>query len=169
MQLELQTETNNTSPSLFDIKFEAMNSYGLMKAAIMPISQSVAWYTIVQPGFPFYNSVCGISAFYCAWAAYKRYLEGNTLELGHYSMGFLALAAFFESRMLTALGTVVVIANTAFVIRIVFPWSAQKTAKTLKGEETDLAIAWSYVFKVYLVSLIALYGTILYKLIQMQA
>jgi hypothetical protein len=63
MQLELQTETNYTSPSLFDITFEAMNSYGLMKAAIMPISQSVAWYTIVQPGFPFYNSVCGISAF----------------------------------------------------------------------------------------------------------
>jgi hypothetical protein len=135
--------------------------------ALMPISQSVAWYAVVGSGRPLYSSVCGISAFYCGWALYKRFIEGESRELGHISMGCLALATFLERRYLSMAGTGLVLANFAVPVAIILPWSAKKIANTFKGQESDLAIVWANVFKLYLISNICLFGTILYKLFKL--
>ncbi len=128
----------------------------LIGTIVMPASQSVAWYMILKkPNI--YLSVLFVSSFYCLWALYNRYHAGLTQELGQYSMGILAQASYCQSRMGSLVGTSLVLANFALpAYWILIEWSARTVAKTVKDDET--AIVWAYVFKLFFVSNLLLWG-----------
>ena len=138
-------------------------SVNLMKTSLMPISQAVSWYLVSYQ--PLYPSVFKISTFYCLWALYNKYLAGQKQELGHISMGMLAVATFLEKRNFSIAANVLVLANFLLPSYYVLSWSAKKLATTVKKSDTDQAILWAYVFKAYFVSSIFLWGTVLYKFI----
>jgi len=66
---------------------------------LMPISNGIAWYLIVQKSksplcllSPLRSNVWKISFFYAVWALYNRYfVTGREGELGHYSFGLVTL------------------------------------------------------------------------------
>lgn len=138
-------------------------SVNLIKTSLMPISQAVSWYLVLYQ--PLYPSVLKISTFYCLWALYNKYLAGQKEELGHISMGMLAVATFLEKRNFSIAANVLVLANFLLPSYFVLSWSAKKVATTIKKSDTDQAILWAYVFKAYFVSSICLWGTVLYKFI----
>lgn len=135
--------------------------------ALMPISQSVAWYLLMTPRYDIFKSISGISAFYCAWALYKKYIGGDAKELGHISMGLLAVASYLEKKNFSIAATSLVLANFAIPAYFVFTWSAEETAKIIKKTTETDGIIWAYIFKVYFVSSICFWGTVLYKFVKL--
>jgi hypothetical protein len=141
-------------------------SINVIAMALMPISQGVSWYFVLSnaTGTPLYPTVCGIASFYCAWALYNRYLAGVVQELGQYSMGAAALATYFQHRPLSMAATGLVLFNfVAPGYLIVWKWSVRELAKNVKQDTSALGMVWARIFKLYFVSNIALWCTILYK------
>jgi len=135
--------------------------------ALLPLSQSVSWYLVLSDR-PLYQSVWRISLFYAFWALYNVLGQGEKRELGHITMGLLSLTTYFEKRIPSIGATGLVMAHYALAAYyLVFVMSAEKVAREVKGTASPETIRWAYIFKTYLVSNIALYGTILYKLIKM--
>jgi hypothetical protein len=142
---------------------EAIMGINLFLLALMPVSQSVAWYLVLTK--PLYNSVSAITLFYCIWALYNRYLGGNPKELGQFSMGLAAIATYLKHRPFSLAATGLVWFNFVGVSYLVlWLWDATQLAKTVKNDISSLAITWAYVFKVYFVSNIGLWSVVLYKL-----
>jgi hypothetical protein len=137
--------------------------------ALMPVSQLVSWKLIQSETYPLYPTISGIAAFYCVWALYNLWIEGNHRELGHISMGLLAVAAYFEKRNLTIAATGLVIINFFLPVLYLVPMSAHDMAKLIKESTSTWAIVWAYIFKLYLLSNLALFSTILYKVVQPQS
>jgi hypothetical protein len=135
--------------------------------ALMPVSQTVAWYLVLTPSYDLFKSVSGISAFYCAWALFKRYIQGVSQELGHFSMGLLAVASFMEKKNFSIGATGLVLANFAVPAYFIFSWSAEKLAKNVKKTTTQEGIIWAWIFKAYFVSSICFWGYVLYRFIKM--
>jgi hypothetical protein len=131
---------------------------------LMPLSQAVSWYLVLnQPLLP---SLSKISTFYCAWALYKKIAQGDQKELGHISMGILAVTSYSGKRYASLAGTVLVLANFLLPAYYVFSWSVEKVAEKLKKDVTNKTIKWAYIFKAYFVSNLALWGMVCYKLSQ---
>jgi hypothetical protein len=141
-----------------------MSKVNVVGMALMPASQAVAWYLILQKSL--YPSVFKVSAFYCAWALYNKYLGGQTKELGHISMGLLALAAYAERKYPTIAATALVLANFGIPAYYLLAWSPSELAEKVKGDTSHLAIVWARIFKAYFVSNLGLWSTVLYKLIK---
>lgn len=164
----------------------------ILATALMPLSQCIAWYMVAfdtprttrtPPTYTtllessssppsarlihFYQVVCGIASFYCLWALYNRYLGGAVQELGHFSMGSVAVATYFQHLIASMMASTLVILN--FLLPsyfILWHWNAATLAETVKGNTSTLGIAWAYVFKMYFVSQILLWSTILYKFLR---
>jgi hypothetical protein len=140
----------------------------VVATALMPISQAVAWYMVLQSNIAdrrsIYSAVWKISAFYCAWALFNRFFQGVTEELGMYSMGFLAVASFFQKKIFSIIGTVLVLLNFGLpAYSILIAWGPSELAETVKNSDTELAIIWAYIFKLYFVSNFCLWGLVLRK------
>ncbi|KAL7557058.1 hypothetical protein ACA910_009894 [Epithemia clementina (nom. ined.)] len=133
---------------------------GINKVAtrLMPVSQAIAWLSIIKsanasdPSNALYKTLCLTSAFYCGWALYKVYVEGNKKELGQYSMGLTAIATFAQSKYASLGAICLVIVNFALPIYVVMGWSASKLARVVKESESKEAITWAWIFKGYLLS-----------------
>jgi hypothetical protein len=161
----------------------------ILAVALMPLSQCVAWYLVGfdTPGagrysatyttlldsaawspsvrlIHFYRVVCGIASFYCLWALYNRYLGGAVQELGHFTMGSVALATYFNHWTASMVTSTLVLLN--FLLPsyfILWKWNAATLAETVKEDSSSLGIIWACTFKLYFVSQILLWSTILYK------
>jgi hypothetical protein len=137
-------------------------SVNIIKTSLMPISQAVSWYMVSNQ--PLYPAVSKISTFYCLWALYNKYLAGQKEELGHISMGLLAVATFMKKKNVSIAANVLVLANFLLpAYYVVLSWSAKKVALKVKKSDTDQAILWAYIFKAYFISNIFLWSTVLYK------
>jgi hypothetical protein len=138
-----------------------------LTTALMPVSQTVAWYLLLTPSYDLFKSVSGISAFYCAWALFKRLIQGESKELGHISMGLLAVASFMEKKNFSIAATSLVLANFALPAYFIFSWSAEELAKKIKKTTSEEGIIWAWIFKVYFVSSICFWSFVLYRFIKM--
>ena len=130
----------------------------------MPTSQVAAWFAVLR--CPLYPSVFYTALFYCLWALYNKYLGGVDQELGHYTMGLLALASFFHHRKSSMAATCLVLLN--FIVPsyfILYKWDLTELAATVKNDTSEKAIVWAVVFKAYFVSQIALWSVVFYKLL----
>ena len=127
---------------------------------LMPASQVASWHLILHRA-PLYRSICYVSSFYCAWALYNRFLGGQTAELGWISMGALAVASYNEHKNWTLFGTILVLMNYTLAAYIFFGSSAQALATMIKGSATALTLAWVWVFRVYILSNLALFVKVL--------
>lgn len=135
----------------------------LITTTLMPVSQAVAWFLVFEQEL--YSSIFKVSLFYCLWALYNKYLGGLPQELGHISMGFLALSAYYRNRTSSMIACGLVFFNFAApAILIVVAWSPEKLAEKVKKDTSSAGIMWAYIFKLYFVSNMALWGNVLYKL-----
>ena len=141
-----------------------VNPFGV---GLMSLSQVVSWYLVLNQGSDqqLFDSVSKIAAFYCGWALVNRYLGGNSGELGHFSMGILAIAAYLKSRIGSLVGTGIVLVNygVAFYFGFLLFGSAKKFAKAAKESVETIAIVWVYVFQAYVVSNLCMWSTVFYK------
>jgi hypothetical protein len=144
-----------------------MTTINPFTTALMPLSQTVAWYLVLTPSYDLFQSVSGISAFYCAWALFKRFIQGESKELGHISMGLLAVASFMEKKNFSIAATGLVLANFALPAYFIFSWSAEELAKKIKKTITQEGIIWAWIFKTYFVSCICFWGFVLYQFIDL--
>jgi hypothetical protein len=133
----------------------------IVALALMPISQAVSWYLILE--HPLYASVWKIAAFYCVWALYNRFFVAPQ-ELGQFSMGFLAVAAYLERKNVSIVGAIFVLLNFAVPAYYVLSWSPSKLARNVKKSDTQLAIIWAYIFKLYFISNFCLWSMVLHKI-----
>lgn len=134
--------------------------------ALMPISQSVAWYGFLtsKSSVSLYRMVYVVTSFYCAWALYNRYFAGVTKELGQYTMGLLAICTYFQKYIPSVLATTLVLSN--FLLPsyfILIQWSPTELARNVKNDTSSLAVTWAIVFKLYFCSNILLWSLVLYK------
>jgi hypothetical protein len=151
-----------------------MPSVSIIGMALMPLSQSLAWYLLWQATghhrttstLLLYSNVAKIAAFYCAWALYNIVIAKQK-DLGLFTMGLLAVAAYLEHRVASMVGTLLVLANFGFAAYFVLAWSPNKLAKIVKKTDTPLAIVWAYVFKCYFVVSILFWSVVLKQFYQL--
>mmetsp|Transcript_12259 Transcript_12259/g.16042 ORF Transcript_12259/g.16042 Transcript_12259/m.16042 type:complete len:152 (-) Transcript_12259:291-746(-) len=142
---------------------------------LMPISQALSWYAIfncqTKESPTLYNTLMIASSFYCLWALYKVFVEGNKQELGHYSMAMTALATTLKSKYGTLGALSVVVIN--FVVPIIgfglLQMPAKKLAKAVKGTDSKEAIVWAFIFKGYMISSTLFWTFALYQVSQINA
>jgi hypothetical protein len=131
--------------------------------ALMPLSQAASWYLILKQAL--YPSIFKISIFYCLWALYNRFVMGATLEMGHYSMGGMAIASLVQKRTVSIIACLLVLFNfLAFSYWILWSLGVKELALLFKGTGSTIGIVWAWTFKAYFVSQIALWSHILWKL-----
>mmetsp|Transcript_28096 Transcript_28096/g.77275 ORF Transcript_28096/g.77275 Transcript_28096/m.77275 type:complete len:170 (-) Transcript_28096:34-543(-) len=151
-------------------KGKANQPINKLTTRLMPVSQAVCWYSIVNsqkaedPTTAAFDFVKLASAFFCAWALYNKFLGGMPKELGHISMGLTCAAATFRSKKATVAGIGVVLLNfflpiVAFNV-ILMP--ARKLALMAKKNQTTDGIVWAWVFKGYMISSCFLWGYTMY-------
>lgn len=138
----------------------AVNTFTM---ALMPISQAASWYAVLRK--PLFPSLFFIALFYCLWAVYNKYFGGSPQELGHISMGILALTAFFRHRKSTMVAVCIVLLNfllPAYLILIA--WGPHKLAIQVKDDASAKGLLWAIIFKLYFVSHIGLWIFVLMRL-----
>lgn len=127
---------------------------------LMPLSQSLAWYALFKGSakedpLTVYFQVVGMAAsFYCLWALYKKFVEGDTRELGHISMGLTALGCMLERQNFVLGSIALVVVNFAvptFAYGVLW-MPARQLARAVKKTDAKEGIVWAYIFKLYLVS-----------------
>lgn len=137
----------------------------LITMALMPISQGASWYMIIKQSF--YPSIFKISIFYAVWALYNRFLMGATLEMGHYSMGIMAVCSVFQKRSACMIACALVLVNfLAFAYWILLLMGPHELAAVFKHDITKTGLVWAWTFKAYFVSQISLWSFIMWKLIK---
>lgn len=132
---------------------------------LMPVSQAAAWYGVFKK--PLYPTVALFALFYALWAMYNRFLDGDDSELGMISMGLLALAAYYEHREFSMAACVLVLVNFLYpAYYVLLQWNAVTLLAKVKGPVLNpiKGLVWAYMFKLYFVSNIGLWGTVLYKM-----
>ena len=138
----------------------------LIAMALMPISHGAAWYLVVQnqdnPS-RFYQSVAAIAAFYCAWALYKIFGQGDKKEKGYLSMGFLMTTSLlFNDFPYGVMGaTVLVILNFAAILPFFANRGVSGIVKIVHKEVNPLTLTWGYIFLAYIVFNIVLWSYVL--------
>ncbi|KAL7557060.1 hypothetical protein ACA910_009896 [Epithemia clementina (nom. ined.)] len=133
-------------------------SLNVISTSLMPISQIAAWFAVIKtesasnPTSALYNTLGVTATFYCVWALYKVFIEGNKNELGQYSMGLAALGSFCHSKYGSLAGIGVVIVNFLLALFLVLGMSAADLADLVKHTDSTAGIIWAWIFKVYLLS-----------------
>jgi len=137
--------------------------------ALMPVSQVVSWYLILKSSRQslLNPNVASIALFYCMWALWKRYIDGNAQELGHISMGVMSVAAFSQKRVPSLVGALIVISNFILAVCLVFPMSLADLAEAVKHETGSWGILWAIIFKAYIASSTCLWFVILNKIYEL--
>jgi hypothetical protein len=145
----------------------------VIATSLMPLSQTVSWTLVLrQAGGPassphhFYPTIGGVAFFYCAWALYNRYLGGVPQELGQFSMGIMVLACYTERRLYCLAACTLIMLNYLAPLGLVVPLSAEQMARQFKKDTRSIAIVWAYIFKLYLLSNLALWSTVFYQIYQ---
>jgi hypothetical protein len=141
------------------------NANLLIRTTLMPLSQAVAWYMILRQR-PLLAQVWKIAAFYCVWALYNKYLGGIPQELGHVSMGLLALAAYFNHRKASIAATALVLINYLAALGIIASLTAHDMSTKMKKRDDWLGITWAHTFQLYVLSNLALWTLVLVELVQ---
>ncbi|KAL3925066.1 MAG: hypothetical protein SGARI_005916 [Bacillariaceae sp.] len=100
------------------------------------------------------------------WALYNRYLGGRPQELGHISMGIMAITAFFQRKYLAMAACALVIANFGVVVPLIFSKGPAGLAKMIQKDTSALSMTWAYIFCVYILSNVVLWCYVLYRLYQ---
>jgi len=141
--------------------------------ALMPISQAAAWFFLTRSGddvAAVYGTVSKAAAFYCAWALFKKFIEGEARELGHISMGTLAIASSgvfgpYYSKLASIGGCALVLLNFGLpAYYILIKWNASKLAQVVKNDTSATGVLWAYIFKIYYVSSMIFWSVALYKI-----
>jgi hypothetical protein len=143
--------------------------YNVVTTEMMPISQALAWFFVLSPRFNLYKSVTEIASFYCAWAIYKRFILGDSGEVGYITMGLLALMSHLQHKKLSIAATALVLANFLAFAYGVFTMSAHDLAEAAQGSTAQSAIVWAYIFKAYFLSSICFWSTVLFKFVKYPA
>jgi hypothetical protein len=136
-----------------------------IRTALMPLSQAVAWYMILHQR-PLLAQVWKIAAFYCIWALYNRYFGGIPQELGHISMGVLAVAAYSNHRRASIAGTALVLINYLLALGIIVTYTAHDLAINSKKRDDWLGMTWAHTFQLYVLSNLALWTMVMVELVQ---
>ncbi|GKY99792.1 hypothetical protein MPSEU_000933000 [Mayamaea pseudoterrestris] len=137
----------------------------IFRTALMPASQAVAWYLVLRQR-PLLAQVWKIALFYCIWALHNKYADGVTQELGQYSMGLLALAAYFNHRRASIAATVLVLINYLLALGIILSLTAHDMAMKSKNRDDWLGMTWAHTFQLYVLSNLALWTLVLVELMQ---
>jgi hypothetical protein len=140
--------------------------FNVVTTALMPISQALAWFFVLSPRFSLYKSVTEIASFYCAWAIYKRFILGDSGEVGYITMGLLALMSHLQHKKLSIAATALVLANFLAFAYTIFTLSAHDLAEAAQGSTSQSAIVWAYIFKAYFLSSICFWSTVMFKFIK---
>jgi hypothetical protein len=135
-----------------------------IRTILMPASQAVAWHMILRQR-PLLAQVWKISLFYCLWALWNRYGTGAQ-ELGHFSMGLLTLAAYYNHRRAAIAATTLVLLNFLVALGIVVTWTTHDIAAKMKKRDDGLAMTWAHMFQLYVLSNLALWTMVLVELVQ---
>lgn len=141
--------------------------------ALMPLSQITSWYLMTRPKdsatstsdkASLYSPIWRLAVFYAGWAIVNR-INGNKKELGHVSMGIMALTTYFDMpKAVTASAAALVVANFLVPVKTIFvDWDIATLAR--KMNKTTM---WAYVFRGYFVSSISLWSIVLYKIVKME-
>ena len=136
---------------------------------LMPISNGASWYFLYtsprgdQAG-ALLDVVWKVATFYMLWALYNKYLGGRPQELGHISMGLMALAAYFQKKYLSMAACALVIVNFGVVIPLIFSKGPAGLAKMIQKEKTALSMTWAIIFSVYILSNFTLWSFVMYRL-----
>lgn len=136
----------------------------VVATSLMPISQAVSWTLVLQQGPPNYPVLAGVAGFYCAWALYNRYLNGIPQELGQYSMGCMVIAGLCQHRFASLAACGLILLNFGAALGLVGLWNAETLARRIKKDTRRISIVWAYIFKLYLISNLALWSTVFYKI-----
>lgn len=126
--------------------------------ALMPISHLASWYLLTESlssAEEFHRAVAMVSAFYCLWALYKKYMEKNKKELGHMSMGILCASSILLSKRfphLVMTATIMVILNFAVIIPFFINRGVEGLVKLVHKNVDSLSMVWGYVFLTYILS-----------------
>ena len=137
----------------------------MIRTALMPLSQAIAWYMVLQLR-PLLPQVFRIALFYCVWALYNKYFGGIPQELGHISMGLLALAAYTNHRRGSIAATALVLINYLLALGIIVTYSAHDLSTKMKKRDDWLGHSWAYTFQLYVLSNLALWTLVLVELVQ---
>ena len=78
-------------------------------------------------------------------------------------MALLAVASHLQRRNLSLAATTLVLANFLVPAYYVLQWSPSKLARVAKKSDSDLAILWAYIFKVYFISCILFWSVVWHK------
>jgi hypothetical protein len=150
---------------------------------LMPVSNAVSWYLVVMAAAtptgssnggagpattsligPLFQSVWKVATFYMIWALYNKYLGGRPQEMGHISMGLMALTAFFERRYLSMGACGLVILNFAVIIPFVISKGPTGLAKAVYNDTSTITMSWAYTFILYTLSNLGLWSYVMYRL-----
>ena len=146
----------------------------IVTTSLMPISQTAAWLALIKsksasnPTNALYKTLAVISLFYCVWALYNVFVQGNEKELGQYSMGVTAVATFFQYKYASLAGLGLVILNFALGICLVIGMSASELAEVVKQTDSTEGIIWAWIFKAYLLSSIVFWSVAFSKVWKLQ-
>ena len=149
----------------------------ILPTLLMPVSQAVAWYLVVNVNggdggddpssllLLLLQTVWKISFFYMCWALYNRYVGGRSQELGQVSMGLMTVTAYFEFHYLSMAACCLIVVHYGIVVPFLFAQGPKGIAKILYKDETSaLALIRAYVFIAYILSNLALWLYILYRM-----
>jgi hypothetical protein len=136
---------------------------------LMPISNVTCWFWIVSAprgdsATALLHRVWKVAAFYMLWALYNKYLGGRPQELGHVSMGLMALAAFFQRKYPSMAACGLVILNFSVLVPILFSKGPRGMASLLYKDTSPLTMAWAYTFIAYILSNVCLWCYVMYRL-----
>jgi hypothetical protein len=99
------------------------------------------------------------------WALYNKYLGGRPQEMGHVSMGLMAVTSYLEKRYLSMGACSLVILNFAVVVPFLITKGPTGIAKIIYKDTSGITIAWAYTFIIYILSNVGLWSYVLYRLI----
>jgi hypothetical protein len=136
---------------------------------LMPISNITSWVLIVSSprgdsAAVLLERVWKIATFYMLWALYNKYLGGRPQELGHVSMGLMAITAFFRMKYPSMAACALVILNFAVVVPIIVSNGPKGLAKLLYKDTSALTMVWAYTFVMYILSNVCLWCYVMYRL-----
>ena len=129
--------------------------------ALMPISQTAAWLSLMKFKLPLSTVLPIFSLFYALWALKKVVVDGDRIERGHFTMGLTFVGSAFiglesrAGRVVTMAGLFTVLASFVIAGMKVLQWPASKLAHVVKK-----TLLWAYIIKAYFISSLAFWLTV---------
>lgn len=161
--------TNNSTFSFCSI----MTIPYLGPMILMPSSLAVASYLVFfHPSHAnsthLFWALCRIGLFYAGWTIYKKIFQGDTQDLGHITMGFLAFVSYMQWPGATLIAASIIWLHYALAFYLVFVKldTAEALAQAVKRTTAPVALVWAWVFRIYVcLNLVFWYMVVAHKLI----